>query len=343
MMASEIKQLDKNKEKKNGKISVIIPAYNAEKTVERCLNSVIEQSYTNVEVIVVDDGSKDRTLSIANEIAKNDSRVKVISKQNGGAASARNVGMKIASGEFITFLDADDYIEKEIYTELSKALNQNDLDIVSASIREIYDGDISKESINLNGVTIFTGEDALCNMFSYCGGVRTVVWDKLYKKSIIQNITFAEPCPYGEDTLFNCEAILKCKRYGTIPYIGYTYDHRESQMTGGKYNSSILCNIDVIEKMVTIIEQNNGNSYNVKNVKNHLVIYKIAIYRQLFQRMLMAENYEEVKNDYNVLKEYAMKISYRDIKSNLKLKHRIQWKFYLYFFGIYRAIVNNEN
>lgn len=178
-MASEIRKLDKNKEKKNGKISVIIPAYNAEKTIERCLNSVIEQSYTNVEVIVVDDGSKDRTLSIANEVAKNDSRVKVISKQNGGAASARNVGIKLASGEFITFLDADDYIEKDTYMELHKAQKQNDLDIVSASIREIYDGDISKERINPNGVTVFTGEDALGNMFSYCDGVRTVVWEQI--------------------------------------------------------------------------------------------------------------------------------------------------------------------
>lgn len=331
-MLSEIKQAEMN-----NKISVIIPAYNAEKTIERCLNSVIEQSYTNLEVIVVNDGSKDGTLLIASKVAKNDSRVKVISKQNGGAASARNVGLKIASGEFITFLDADDYIEKDIYMELWQAQKQNDLDIVSASIREIYDGDISRERINPNGVKIFAGEDALCNMLSYCGGIRTVVWDKLYKKSIIQNITFEESCSYGEDTLFNCEVILKCKRYGTIPYIGYIYDHRESQITGRKYNSSILCNIDVIEKMTAIIEQ---DSY---NVKKYLVTYKIDIYRQLFQRMLMAENYEKVKKDYNVLRKYAMKISYRDIKSNLKLKHRIQWKIYLHFFGIYRAIRYQNN
>ena len=110
-MVSEIKKVDMNTVKMNSKISVIIPAYNAEKTIERCLNSVTEQSYTNLEIIVVDDGSKDRTLSILNAAAKNDRRIKVISKKNGGAASARNQGLKIVSGEFITFLDADDYID----------------------------------------------------------------------------------------------------------------------------------------------------------------------------------------------------------------------------------------
>lgn len=335
-MVSEIKKKDMNKAKMSGKISVIIPAYNAEKTIERCLNSITEQSYTNLEVIVVDDGSKDRTLSMVNEIAKNERRIKVISKKNGGAASARNLGLKMVSGEFITFLDADDYIEKDVYMELYRAQEENDLDIVSASIREIYRGDIVKKSVNPEGVILLTGEEALCNMLSYCGGVRTVVWDKLYKKSVIKNAVFEEPCPYGEDALFNCEAILKCKRYGTIPYIGYTYDHRESQMTGGEYNSSILSNVNVIEKMAAIIKKENCNGYNEKNIENYLMTYKITMYRQLFQRMLVAENYKKVKNDYNVLREHAVKISSEDIKINLEFKHRIQWIIYLYFFKIYR-------
>lgn len=338
MMNNDFRNKYLNMNIKNGKISVIIPAYNAEKTIERCLNSVIKQSYPNLEVIVVDDGSKDRTLSIANETAKHDRRIKVMSKQNGGAASARNVGLKMASGEFITFLDADDYIETDVYMELCRAQKENNLDIVSASIREIYKGDICEERTNPDGVIVSTGEVALCNMFSYRGGVRTVVWDKLYKRSIIHNITFSESCLYGEDTLFNCETILRCKRYGTIPYIGYTYDHRESQMTGEEYNSSILSNLSVIEKMETIIEQNNCHRYSKEHIDNCLVTYKISMYRQLFQSMLMAKHCKKVKSDYKVLREWSMKISYRDIKSNLGLKHRIQWKIYIHFFELYRVI-----
>lgn len=329
------------REELHEKISVIIPAHNAEKTIERCLDSIIAQSYENLEIIVIDDGSNDLTLSVLTEIAKKDKRIKVLSKENGGASSARNEGLRIASGDFITFLDADDYIEKQVYEKLYRELRKNDFDIVSASIREIYNDNSIEERINPNGVTSFTGKEALCCMFTYSKGIRTVVWDKLYKRSILQNIFFDESSRYGEDTLFNCQAILRCKRYGTISYIGYTYDHRESQMTGHVYTSAILSNVNIIDKMIKIIREDNCNRYNTEEIGNSLTTYKITIYRQLFQYMLQVENLKKIEKDYLYLKEKAKKIRHNELRKNLSTKHKIQWIIYLYFFREYRFWINS--
>ena len=315
------------------KISIIIPAYNASKTIKRCLDSIINQTYGNLEIIVVDDGSKDTTLSILKECAELESRIKVISKQNGGAASARNVGLKEVTGEYITFLDADDYIECEVYEKLYELMQKKNLDIVSASIREIYIDNHVEERVNDNNLPVIDGEKALCDMFSYAGGIRTVVWDKLYKKQVIEGIYFDEKCPYGEDTLFNCEAMLKCNRYGRISYIGYTYDHRESQMTGKKYSSESLCNVSVIDKMQNIMLKYNSYTGNLKDSFN---LYKIMIYRQLFNSMLHEKFYYAIKDDYLYLRQKSRSVKLRDIRKHLSFKHQIQWVVYLYLFKLYQ-------
>lgn len=314
------------------KISVIIPAYNSEQTIERCLYSVLKQTYQNLEIIVIDDGSSDGTRALLDAIGENEPRLVVLHKENGGAASARNDGLKVISGKYVTFLDADDFIEPAVYEKLYYAMNELQLDIASASIREIYNGNIVEERLNALDDPVISGYDALCDMYSYEGGIRTVVWDKLYRREMIQGINFDEESPYGEDTLFNCQAMLRCQRYGRIPYIGYTYDHSGSQMTGGGYNSACLCNIHVIEKMWVVI---NEKKYNNARVEDCLMKYKITIYRQLFHAMMKTNSYSRIKDDYYYLREYAKSISRESLRNHLCLKHRIQWGLYLYAFKLY--------
>ena len=322
------------------KISVIIPAYNAEQTIERCLYSVLKQTYQNLEIIVIDDGSSDGTRALLNAIQENEFRLVVIHKENGGAASARNVGLKVITGKYVTFLDADDFIEPEVYEKLHNAINELQLDIVSASIREIYNGNIVEERLSDFDCPIISGYDAICDMYSYEGGIRTVVWDKLYRREIIQGISFDEDSRYGEDTLFNCQAMLNCHRYGRIPYIGYTYDHRGSQVTGGGYNSACLCNIHVIEKMQDVI---NEKIYNNEKVEDCLMKYKITIYRQLFKAMVKTNSYSRIRDDYYYLREYAKSISSESLKNQLCIKHRIQWVLYLYAFKLYMDLDKLKN
>lgn len=120
-------------------ISVIVPVYNVEKYLPKCLESIINQTYKNLEIILVDDGSTDNSAKICNEYAKNDNRIKVYYKANGGQGSARNYGMKIAKGEFVTFIDSDDYIAEDLCEYLLKFLKQNQLDVAMIQDCYIYD------------------------------------------------------------------------------------------------------------------------------------------------------------------------------------------------------------
>ncbi|MBO7095774.1 MAG: glycosyltransferase family 2 protein, partial [Lachnospiraceae bacterium] len=130
----------------NALISIIIPVYNAAKYLERSVGSVLKQSYRNLEIITVDDGSTDDSLELLNSFASSDSRVKVIHKENGGSSSARNAGLKAATGEYIGFIDADDYIEYDMYENLARLLDEDPKTDVSQilSCEENENGELIK-------------------------------------------------------------------------------------------------------------------------------------------------------------------------------------------------------
>ena len=185
------------------KISVIIPVYNVEKYLEKCVRSVFNQTYKNLEIILVDDGAKDSSGEICDRLKEIDSRIKVIHKENGGLSSARNEGLKIATGDYIGFLDSDDYIIPYFYEYLLKLIKENNADIAEGEFlripEELYDQAekiIEEEnSKKQEKIECSTSEEALELLY----GVKVVpyvkkvvVWNKLYKKSVLKNITFTE-------------------------------------------------------------------------------------------------------------------------------------------------------
>ena len=120
-------------------ISVIVPIYNVEKYLERCVESIINQTYKNLEIILVDDGSPDNCPQMCDDYAKKDSRIKVVHKKNGGLSDARNAGMKVATGEYVSFIDSDDYISLDFYETLLETIVDNDSDIVECSVVKFYE------------------------------------------------------------------------------------------------------------------------------------------------------------------------------------------------------------
>ena len=138
------------------KISVIIPAYNSERWIRRCLESVLAQSYRNLEILVVDDGSTDKTFGIAMSIAETDGRVKCFRQRNRGVASARNQGLKQVTGNIITFIDSDDYIEKDMYETMLAVMREQGADIVECACRHVDEEgrllrDSARKSVVLSG------------------------------------------------------------------------------------------------------------------------------------------------------------------------------------------------
>ena len=184
-------------------ISVIVPVYNTEAYLDRCVQSIINQTYHNLDIILVDDGSIDQCPFLCDVWAEKDRRIRVIHKENGGVSSARNAGLKIAEGGWISFVDSDDWIHPQFYETMIRLAMKSRPDVVAANHwrteNDQMPNDISIDQIEYRSIS---GENILNNWDS-----RFFVWGKIYVKDIISGHIFDESIPYGEDALFNIEVL----------------------------------------------------------------------------------------------------------------------------------------
>ena len=190
-------------EKKCPLISIIVPIYNVEKYIYQCVDSILAQTYTNLEIILVDDGSPDNCPKICDDYAMHDARVKVIHKKNGGVSSARNKGIDLSSGELLTFLDADDQLPIDACEQMLEKLLQYNADIVAGKVEK----DVFRWKYH-DDFFIWKGEEGLKNSlldnpFTYSA------WGKIYKKEFVNEIRFREDIKINEDSLFVFEVLCK--------------------------------------------------------------------------------------------------------------------------------------
>ncbi|MFT8532036.1 glycosyltransferase family 2 protein [Bifidobacterium aquikefiri] len=188
-------------------ISIIIPIYNSEKFINRCLNSVTKQTHKNLEIILVDDGSPDNSPEICDEWAQKDKRIMVIHKTNGGQASARNMGLDKCTGDLIGFVDHDDWISNDMYESMLNNLIEADADIAYTAAAHAYEnGNISTKHIIPDTHLVLTSGEGFkyVNLPGYFG---FAPWDKLIKREIIQNLRFPESIPRGDDYGFTFETL----------------------------------------------------------------------------------------------------------------------------------------
>lgn len=218
----------------NPLISVVVPVYNTEKFLKKCITSIQTQTYHNLEIILIDDGSTDRSGQIVNEFAEKDKRIIVVHKQNGGESNARNIGLKMATGEYITFCDCDDWIDKDMYESMMGILVDGNIDMVAVSW--YYDTNLNiceiKNELPVND-KIFGREELLKYIYmrdSYRGFA--YIWNKLYKRDILYNklgelILFDETLQLGGDVLYLAEIALNVKNVKYINRAFYHYNQRE--------------------------------------------------------------------------------------------------------------------
>lgn len=201
-------------------ISVIIPVYGVEKYIAQCLESVINQTYKNLEIIVVNDGTKDRSAEIAKEYAAQDSRIKVYDFKNGGLSVARNRGLEIAIGEYISYLDGDDWIDTKMYETLLEAAMKNDADMVKCGMIET--NSVREEKITFSDAKIINNEQhkAFENYFN--GMLWTVVWNGLYKNELAKKVKFPDNVVH-EDNYSSGMFLYLAKKIVVMPYCGNYY------------------------------------------------------------------------------------------------------------------------
>lgn len=205
----------------NPLISVIIPVYGVEKYIAQCLESVINQTYANLEIIVINDGTKDRSAEIAKEYAKKDSRIKVYDFENGGLSVARNRGLDIATGEYISYIDSDDWIDSKMYDTLLKLALQNDADMVKCGVIET--GEVKNNEFNFSKFHVISNdENHKAFKYYFQGMLWTIVCNGLYKKELAKKVLFPVNVVH-EDNYSSGMFLYFVKRILTIPFYGYYY------------------------------------------------------------------------------------------------------------------------
>lgn len=220
-------------------VSIIIPVYNAEQHIAKCLKSILRQTYKNIELIIVNDGSTDNSLEICHNFQKKDNRIKIITIENSGPSKARNIGLKTSAGSYIQFVDADDYVEDTITQRLVASMMDN-YQLVICGYNIIFN---NKKIVNiLEDAEYKLNEflDIFCdlykkNQFQY-------LWNKIYSASIIKsyNISFNEETKRGEDALFNIDYLEKCSVILIINEPLYNYVHYNSLSLTRNYNKSLF-------------------------------------------------------------------------------------------------------
>ena len=228
-------------------VSVIIPAYNAEKSIEKCVLSLIEGSYNNIELIIINDGSVDNTGKIIEKLARKDDRIRIFSQLNNGVSAARNKGIEFAKGEYIAFVDSDDYVQKDYISDLYKTLTECNSDM---AVNSFCDKKIS----SVNCIVDFSDNSSqnkenflkLNEDFLIYGPVI-----KLYKSYIIKenSIRFPLFTSYGEDLIFNCEYITKCNKISFRDCKNYTYVEVDESLST-KYRADRLENGFIVNKAI---------------------------------------------------------------------------------------------
>ena len=210
------------KEQQTEMISVIVTAYNIEAYLERSVHSICQQTYQNLEIILVDDGSTDKSGELCDRMAKEDERIRVIHKKNGGPAEARNEGMSIATGSFIGFVDGDDYIDTDMYEKMLSAMLKEQADIAICRYRRVYHDGMQDDSVDR--VILWEGQEALQYYLEERDeyDIQNAAWNKLYRRRVLENLCF----PVGkwyEDIMFATKALSNADRCVYLDSACYNY------------------------------------------------------------------------------------------------------------------------
>lgn len=238
------------------KISVIIPVYNVEKYLNQCIDSVLGQTYRDLEIILVNDGSTDRSPEICEAYKNKDSRIKLIHKENGGLSDARNAGLQIATGDLVSFVDSDDFISINFYSKLTKLLIDTDSDITECcfiKFKTIADLESQVKETDETKVEIFEANEGLKGYLSE--SLNVVVWNKIYKKELLKDVLFPVN-KLHEDVYWTYKIIAKAKRIAKIPDEMYYYRQHQESIMGEHYSLKRLEALQGLEEMLIFFNEN---------------------------------------------------------------------------------------
>lgn len=289
-------------------ISVIIPVYKTEKYIERCLNSVVHQTYKNLEIILIDDDSPDNCPKICDEWAKRDSRIKAFHIENKGVANARNIGISNSNGELIAFVDSDDYIESDMLELLYDNMIKENADISMCSY--CHNDDMPEK--NCNNINVFQYNEFMQNIVSgeYAYGF---LWNKLYRRETIGD-AYMPHLSYSEDMVFNYYVMKNAEKMVVSDAVKYHYNVNEGSATASKFDYS---NLDAVKARGIILNDVVDESLKPYALKSCVTSEFIAL-SQMIRNHACLDRYDEIKESILSSKSAIFKSSIFDMKCKLK-------------------------
>lgn len=327
-------------------ISVIVPVYNVEKFLPYCMNSIINQTYQNLEIILINDGSTDNSKHICEKYATKDSRIKLINQENQGLSMARNAGLKQAKGEYISFIDSDDVISLEFYEQLLDLMLKTQADIVECGLVKVKEEGIIKDNFKVkeehSKYIVIDKQEALNRIHNENLDIclkSVVVWNKLYKRDLFQDIQFPKGKKY-EDEFTTYQVMYKANKIAIIDKIMYGYVQRASSIMGQKFSIKRLDAIEAYENYLAFIEQMSDVYLMEKFLLRYLrLLVKIAM-------EVEQSNYEN-KEDIEKILENKFRQIYQNLEKRnstivgIRPSNELQSKEY-YYKEFYHIIKESE-
>ena len=242
------------------KISIIVPVYNVEAYLERCVESILKQTYTNLEILLVNDGSTDKSGELCDKLALRDHRIRVIHKENGGLSDARNRGIDEASSNLIGFIDSDDYIDEDMYETLYRQMIASKADLSMCGHYDVYHQIPEKQVAEIKTWELMPEEAIKMVMEAKILSVTAV--NKLYKKALFEQLRFRIG-KIAEDAFIMVDLIHQCSKVVATNEKKYYYVHRENSITTQKFSLKFLNVIEAYEQNAKIISENYPDLYDV--------------------------------------------------------------------------------
>lgn len=301
-------------------ISVIIPIYNVEKYIERCLKSILKQSYENFEIIAVDDGSKDGSGKICDLMAETDSRIRVFHIENGGAGNARNFGMEQAVGDYIMFMDSDDYLMSGCFERMLGVANKHNLDMVQCSYITGKQNDFDKIPQRKNALILSTNQAFETRKINIC------VWGKLCKKEILKNCRYPAKSLF-DDEFFTYKLIYAAKKIGYIDEAFYYYYQSDNSIMRVPKRNVPLGYIAAYEERIAFFKER--DEQNLVGISH----------KELAIRLMLSFFKARKCIDFKENKELIIQKFRQEYKDGLKYAGNLKEKISLFLFYVFCLFV----
>ena len=301
---------------KKNLVSIIIPVFNSEKTLKKCITSIINQTYKYLDIIIVNDGSNDKSDEICKEFQEKDKRINYIVQKNSGVSNARNNGLSKVKGDFITFIDSDDWVENDYIESLIKLLIDNDADVITSSAIDFTDDKVLNTSEKVLKYEITTNKELMIKDLLEAKKYNSVCWGKIYRRNSVIGLKFDENLKIAEDLKFLISVFENCNKLVITNIRKYHYYINIGSAIHSGFNDKWLGAINYCKDLIEKYKNTNLEIYAVKN-------YVVTNLNCLYMFKIDKKNKKILKNN---IKDYKSIILFKDLFNfKIKLKFLISY------------------